>query len=156
MFPMLDVHGYQTRQLASNFTHFRYDQGEEESLPPGIRNALQQLVTSQRVRSKAYYYRYFKNYAIGLHKAFKSIGKQVRKGGTIVIFIRDTVAADILFETHKIIEQTLEQESFVLDQDLGAVQKTIRNHVGVIRGNRNIGLYGLAQREWWLVYRKEV
>ena len=156
MFPMLDVHGYQTRQLASNFTHFRYDQGEEESLPPSIRDALQQLVTSQRVRSKAYYYRYFKNYAIGLHKAFKSIGKQVRKGGTIVIFIRDTVAADILFETHKIIGQTLEQESFVLDQDLGAVQKTIRNHVGVIRGNRNIGLYGLAQREWWLVYRKEV
>ena len=68
-----------------------------------------------------------------------------------MLFVRDTVRKDILFATASLAETTMRRVGFrVKTKHLHVV----RHHVGLRRKGEAGGLFGLAQREWWLCFER--
>lgn len=122
-------------------------------LPKKIRVALDRVKKDHAAYSESYYYPFFRNYAVALTKSLKYLPSLLRRQGMLAIVVRDTVRKDILFPTGELISAVLTSKDCGLEQVEGA-QHVIRHHVGLLRKSSTQGLYGLAQQEWWLVFRK--
>jgi hypothetical protein len=75
----------------------------------------------------------------------------VRPGGIVAVFIRDTTRKDILFPAGQLVRDAL-----CTTGDFQEFQKRsviVRHHLGLRRKDA-AGLYGLAQREWWLCFKR--
>lgn len=123
------------------------------SLPEFIRDVLNQIREDTRHKASAsYYYPFFLNYAVSMTRAFTSLGKELARGGQIVVFVRDTLRKDILFRAGDLVEHVLRRSGVNKTVEKRAV--LIRHHVGLMRQNTQAGIHGLAQREWWIVMKK--
>ncbi len=123
-------------------------------LPKTIQNALEDIrKDSDSKASERYYFPFFYNYAVAIQKSLDNMAKILNDNGTIVIFFRDTVRKDILFPVNTLVRTVLEDNhKFTL---LKSTKEIIRNHVGLLRyRSSKPSLYGLAQREWWLAFKK--
>jgi hypothetical protein len=127
---------------------------DEAILPRTIRRVLEEIRNDAEWRaSESYYYPFFRNYAISLARSLRHVALRLRPGGTLIIFVRDTVRKDIMFPTADLIKRVL-----VHDQGMREVSRrklVLRSHVGLLRKGAAGGVYGLAQLEWWLAFRKE-
>ena len=123
-----------------------------DHLPLVVRQPLEQIKNDvSNVASDSYYFPFFANYAIQLRLALLRMASRLREGGRLILFIRDTVRKDILLPSASLVELVLcENDCFVLS---ARRNHTVRSHIGVIRRDA-LGLYGSAQREWWLVFEK--
>lgn len=152
----LDINYIKSQQVGSTVVKtFDHENFDYESLPPIIRDSLEKILKENNEhKDSLYYYKFFSRYALSLQKSLINMSKCVRKGGIIIIFIRDTVRKDILFPTSQLISETLLQQKYRILKE--PEQKIIRSHIGLLRkNNTKPGLQGLAQREWWLSYQKD-
>ena len=129
-----------------------YSEGEKQ-LPRFIRVALQEIQSDQTKYSENYYYPFFRNYAVSLMHSMKHLAERLRVNGTLMVFVRDTVRKDVLFPTGRLITSALTGKSVGLVR-LDAEKQIIRQHIGFVRKASSKGVYGLAQQEWWLVFKK--
>lgn len=127
---------------------------DEAILPRPIRKVLEDIRADSNWRASAsYYYPFFRNYAISLAKGLPHIASRLRPGGTLVIFVRDTVRKDIMFPTAELISSILVKRLHM--REVSREKRILRSHVGFLRKSSAGGMYGLAQLEWWLAFRKE-
>lgn len=127
--------------------------GEEARLPKAVRDALEEIRRDPTEFSESYYYPFFRNYAVSVARALRAASARLKAGGTMIVFVRDTVRKDVLFPTGELVSEVLTRKPAGLrrvDQE----RRIIKSHVGFLRKASNRGLYGLAQQEWWLVFRK--
>lgn len=124
------------------------------SLPTKTQDALEEIRKDRTSKaSETYYYPFFANYAISLRKALINLGDKLRDGGYLIIFIRDTVRKDVLFSASTLVEDVLKENCKF--SHIRTNNEIIRNHVGLLR-NKGLkpSVYGIAQRESWLAYKK--
>jgi hypothetical protein len=140
-------------QIGSNVIRGISTNKEDEArLPKGILEVLMAIRNdAESYAAKRYYYPFFRNYAVSLARAVTRLSGQTREDGTLVVFVRDTVRKDILFPTGLLVEQILAQAGF---RSLRKERQIVRRHVGLLRRGSSNGLYGLAQQEWWLSFRR--
>lgn len=123
-----------------------------ESLPGFVRSALEEIKCDPAAYSSSYYYPFFLNYALSLSTALRCICNRVRSKGTVIVFVRDTARKDVMFPTNRLVSAMFRQKGqFEL---VDKQRHIVRHHIGFIRKNAARGLFGLAQQEWWLVFRK--
>jgi len=140
-------------QLGSTVIRGRTTSLEEEtSLPRVVIEALNEIRKDTSWRSDTYYYPFFRNYAVALSRSLKNIAGHLKSGGMFIIFARDTVRKDVLFPTGELIKGVL---SSVGVNEVGRDKKIYKEHIGLLRKSSSRGLYGLAQQEWWLAFRKD-
>jgi len=125
---------------------------DEAIVPPRIRKILREIRDDDSKASASYYYPFFRNYAISLCKSLHHIAPRLKSGGLLIMFVRDTVRKDVMFPTAEMIK-------FVIQKQIGfrlvdREQRILRHHVGFLRKSSAGGMYGLAQVEWWLAFRK--
>jgi DNA modification methylase len=126
---------------------------EEMQLPKTIRQSLFDIRNDADWKaSESYYYPFFRNYAISMMRSLKQIENKLLPGGTLVVFVRDTVRKDIMFPTAELVQSVLVRSSKM--KLLRTEKKVVRTHVGLLRKSAPSGMYGLAQLEWWLAFRK--
>jgi len=126
---------------------------EEARLPKPIRQALVDIRSDPDWKaSESYYYPFFRNYAVSMMRSLNQIASKLRPGGILVMFVRDTVRKDVMFPTAELIRSVLVSglKMKVLDKE----KRVVRTHVGLLRKSSPSGMYGLAQLEWWLAFRK--
>lgn len=140
-------------QLGSNIIRGRATLDEEESvLPEPVRDALVRIRSDARAKaSNSYYYPFFRNYAVAMRRAAMRIASLVAAKGMVVVFVRDTVRKDVLFPTADLIASTLSEYGL---QKVAPVSQVVRRHIGLRRRREAHGLHGLAQQEWWLIFKK--
>jgi hypothetical protein len=127
---------------------------EEVLLPEPVRIVLDTIRQDKISKaSDSYYYPFFRNYAVSLRRAVKNIVNALKPGGQLTMFVRDTARKDIVFPTAGLIEATL-QECEGMERLLPTEAHVVRKHIGLRRRREGTGLRGLAQQEWWLVYKK--
>jgi hypothetical protein len=127
--------------------------GEETRLPKIVRIALDEIRKDPTEFSESYYYPFFRNYAVSLDRSLRTTASRLESGGTLIIFVRDTVRKDVLFPTGELVSEVLTGKSVGLrrvDQE----RRVIKSHIGFLRKASSRGFYGLAQQEWWIVFRK--
>jgi hypothetical protein len=120
-------------------------------LPRSVREALRSIQHHPAWGSSWYYYPFFAKYAVDLDAACRHIAGLLRRKGIAVIFGRDTIRKDTLFPTADVVVHAMRSSGCDVARRERAI---IRSHIGNMRMSRDIGLYGRAQREWWLVLRK--
>jgi hypothetical protein len=126
---------------------------EEMQLPKTIRQSLFDIRNDADWKaSESYYYPFFRNYAISMMRSLKQIENKLLPGGILVVFVRDTVRKDIMFPTAELVRSVLVRGSKM--KLLRTEKKVVRTHVGLLRKSSSSGMYGLAQLEWWLAFRK--
>jgi hypothetical protein len=125
----------------------------ERRLPRPVRSALNEIKEDPSDYSMTYYYPFFRNYAITLMDALINISKHLKTGGTFVVFVRDTVRKDVLFPTGELVTRVLTGSDCRLKVQCEE-RLIIKSHIGFLRKATSRGLYGLAQQEWWLAFRK--
>lgn len=157
MFRAIDVQSLQARQIGSNVVRGKHVDAESlerllDPLPPMVRNSLLQIRDEPTPSSGTYYFPFFTNYAVALSNALRNLAALLRPGGALIIFVRDTVAKDVLFPTAELVQGVLAFSGLAKTQEQ---QRIIRSHIGLRRRNARAGLYGIAQREWWFAFRKE-
>lgn len=133
------------------------DEEVKSQLPDVIVEALHEIrLDKENKASGSYYYPFFLNYSISLMQCLGQIAQKLKPGGKLIIFVRDTVRKDILFPSGLLIEKVLERRGdFKLIPELRK-QRIIRHHIGMLRKDKSkAGVYGMAQREWWLVFQKQ-
>lgn len=150
----LDTSSVKSDQIGTTVvTKRRPTTADISSLPNFIQHVLEAIRSDGAHKaSESYYHPFFANYAFSLHNGFKHIGQRLQRNGHIVVFIRDTIRKDVLFPAGKLVEETL--KSVGVDEIVEKKEVIIRHHVGLRRKDAQSGMYGLAQREWWLVMRK--
>jgi hypothetical protein len=124
-------------------------------LPKEIQKSLAEIRKDKSSRaSESYYYPFFCNYAISLRKALSNMAIKLKNEGTLILYIRDTVRKDILFPAGMFVERILEDFGFT-SIDNNNKKHIIRSHIGILRlrGSKP-SVYGMAQIEWWLAFRK--
>ncbi len=124
-----------------------------ELLPSEVQDALSRIRTDDLYASDTYYYPFFLNYAIDMRRVFTALGHILPRGGSIVVFVRDTVRKDVLFPVGRLVESSLASvgvRSLVEKREV-----IVRAHVGLRRRESHNSVHGLAQREWWMAFRKE-
>ncbi len=138
-------------QLATNEKHV-VDATALRALPRSTRATLETIRTEPAWGSENYYFPYFANYAIRLWEACQRLAAAVARGGKAVVFVRDTVRMDTLFETGDLVEKAFQVAGFSIARHEETV---IRSHYGNVRKARKISLLGRAQREHWLVFERQ-
>jgi len=121
-------------------------------LPRNIRVALQSIKAHSAWASASYYYPFFATYALDLDRACRAMAGMLRTGGKAILFGRDTVRKDTLFPTIEIVSHAMRAGGCTVIRKEGAI---IRSHIGNMRVSTDVGLFGKAQREWWLVLEKQ-
>jgi len=121
-------------------------------LPLPVRRALRAIRSDTTKASASYYFPFFANYAIRLHKAIRRAGELLARGGVGVVFVRDTPRKDILFPTGLLAKSALERAGCRVSEEITHV---IRGHIGMRRRREHTSLQGLAQREWWLRFEHQ-
>jgi hypothetical protein len=127
------------------------DGSQLNALPRSVRSALAHIREHPAWGSSWYYYPFFARYAIDLDATCRHVAAMLRRKGMAVIFGRDTIRKDTLFPTIDVVVHAMRSGSCDIVQRERAI---IRSHIGNMRVSRDVGLYGKAQREWWLVFRK--
>lgn len=131
---------------------WREDEPALKRVPPFIRRTLNLIQHDESGKaSESYYYPFFRNYATATCGCFEHIARKLAPRGTLIVFIRDTTRKDVLFEAGRMIETVLRQHGLTLCAKREAV---IRHHVGMRRRDAPATVYGLAQREWSMAFRK--
>jgi hypothetical protein len=157
IFPHLQPAILKSEQLGSNIVrHKSLDPEDVASLPKNIIAVLHAIrdETDRPRASASYYYPFFAHYAIDLARAVRNLAHRLLPGGTCVFFVRDTVAKDVLFPTGDLVQQTvLDTGTFV---KIGDQRQIIRRHIGLRQRKRRVGIYGIAQQEWWLAFQRGV
>src|SRR5258708_6974393 len=126
---------------------------EEGELPRVIQRALKEIrKDTANVASESYYYPFFANYAVSLKRMLVNIERRVRKGGQMMFFVRDNVRKADIFPTVRLISVMLFSAGWQL---AGREKKVVRQHLGMRRRASRSGLYGFAQTEWWLAFRRK-
>lgn len=141
------------QQIGTNVVRSRYPPAKDIArLPRSMIRTLNAIRDDRFGKdSDTYYYPYFANYAIDLMKAIENCAQHVRQRGTFMLFVRDTIRKDVLFGTGSLAEATMRRLGFrVRTKQLHVV----RAHVGLRRKGEAGGLFGLAQREWWLCFER--
>lgn len=134
----------------------RKDDDLEENvqhLPKSTQLELSQIRESNAYASKSYYYPFFRQFALDLHGGMQHSIEATPRALKWLVFIRDTTRKDVLFSSHAICESVMEAKGFMrrTENDL----QIVRNHVGLLRRSKaQTAVYGLAQREWWLVFER--
>lgn len=123
-----------------------------QHLPTVALKALEDIRNDAAVASANYYYPFFRAYAEGLAAAMECAAALLKKKGIMIVFVRDTVRKDVLFPTGQIVTDLM-QETCNLEP-ANETRKIIKGHVGQLRQKSKSGLYGLAQQEWWLAFRR--
>jgi hypothetical protein len=143
------------QQLGSTVVEGKIVSSEEEGrLPKVVRQSLDEIRADKNWKASAsYYYPFFRNYAISLARSLYQMYSKLRGEGTVVIFVRDTVRKDTMFPTAELVRSILIHELKM--REVGKERKILRHHVGLLRKGSATGLYGLAQQEWWLAFRKD-
>jgi hypothetical protein len=141
-------------QIGSTIVRNRPDAGvEERSLPSSVRKALTAIRTDRHFKaSESYYYPFFRNYALSLTRSLRNVARQLRRNGILIVFVRDTIRKDVLFPTGDLVISTLVKSLGFAE--VAREHTIIRAHIGLRRKQSTTGLYGLAQQEWWFVFRK--
>lgn len=124
----------------------------QTALPSFILETLDAIREDNAEASSRYYYPFFRNYAVTLQSALIQMGGRLKPGGLLVIFVRDTARKDVMFPTSDLIRDVLVR--FCNMQEVDRVRRIHRSHLGLLRRSSAVSLYGLAQREWWLTFRK--
>jgi hypothetical protein len=127
---------------------------EEAHLPNSILEALTAIREDKTEASARYYYPFFRNYALALQRSLIQIGGRLKPGGILVLFVRDTVRKDVMFATSELVRDVFIRCCNMREVD--RVRRIHRSHLGLLRKSSTVGLYGLAQREWWLTFKKSV
>jgi tRNA G10 N-methylase Trm11 len=141
------------QQIGTNVVRSRYPHEKDIARLPRSMIRTLNAIRDDKVGkdSDIYYYPYFANYAIDLMKAIEHSARHVRRRGTFILFVRDTVRKDVLFGTESLAQATMRRVGFrVRTRHLHVV----RTHVGLRRKGEAGGLLGLAQREWWLCFER--
>jgi len=140
-------------QIGSNVVEGLALRGDGSGTPPSVRRALRAIRTDPSPYSDTYYFPFFEHYAMGLGDAMRAIARVTRRGGIVVVFVRDTVRKDVLFPTGDLVTSVLTRgEGYRL---INSHEKVVRSHVGFRRKRgASSGLYGLAQRESWLAFKR--
>jgi hypothetical protein len=141
------------QQIGTTVVKGKKPQGSDTSrLPAFMRRTLRRIRDDELAKaSESYYYPFFANYAVALFDTFSNIADQLRSGGTAIVFVRDTTRKDTLFEAGKLVESSFRARNCIR---LAKNEVLIRRHVGMMRRGSPASMYGLAQREWWLIFRK--
>ena len=145
----------QVRQIGTTIVHDNKPAAPDISaLPAFIRRALKAIREDDTAKASAsYYYPFFANYALTLACALKNCACSLRRGGTLVVFVRDATRKDILLEVGRMVEVVLRESGLsIAAKDV----RVVRHHLGMLRKGAPAGIYGLAQREWWLALRRGV
>jgi hypothetical protein len=148
--------GLKARQIGSTVVRgVKAQEGEENLLPTKVREVLEVIRADRHSKaSGTYYYPFFKNYALGMRRAFRNLIGAIVDEGKLVVFVRNTVRKDIVFPTASLIESVLEGAGNM--ERLAPVEEHIvRKHIGLRRRREMSGIHGLAQQEFWLLYRKK-
>jgi hypothetical protein len=136
--------------IGSNQTRQPHD-AELRRLPRSVRSALSKIRSHEAWGSSWYYYPFFASYAVDLDSACRQMSMLLRRKGTAIVFGRDTVRKDTLFPTIDVVSHAMRSSGF----DVSIREhRIIRSHLGNMRTSTEVGLYGKAQREWWMVLRK--
>lgn len=142
-----------SEQIGSTVVKGKRPSPEEELLLPSfISESLDEIRKDTSWKSEAYYYPFFRNYALSLTHSLKNIVCHLKAEGILVIFVRDTVRKDVLFPTAKLVQFVLNTLGLV---EINKDRKIYKEHIGLLRKASTRGLYGLAQQEWWIAFRKE-
>ncbi|MCA9139599.1 MAG: hypothetical protein KDB00_22655 [Planctomycetales bacterium] len=126
---------------------------EEKLLPAYVRSSLSEIRDDPTKYSDIYYYPFFRNYAVTLAAGMRILARKLRVGGTMLVFIRDTTRKDVLFQAGRLVSSVLTSADSGLTETV-CERKVIRQHIGYVRKSSSKGLYGLAQQEWWLAFKK--
>jgi len=152
LFKDIDIEEIKSKQVGSIVVRGKSFSAEDISvLPKCVQEPLRKIYADPSRYSMNYYFPFFMDYAKGITKAMNHMASRLAIGGIIVIFVRDTVRKNVMFPTRELIAETLERSgcSHVNTED-----KVIDRHIGFVRKASAQGLYGHAQREWWLIYRR--
>lgn len=128
-------------------------ENEVRLLPKPTRDTLREIKNDPTIYSKNYYYPFFRNYAVTLSRALIHVAARLSPGGTFMVFVRDTVRKDILFSTGDLVRSILVSKQCGLKLET-TERRVIKQHIGFVRKSSSRGLYGLAQQEWWLSFRR--
>lgn len=148
-----DVESLKRKQVGTTVVEGIDNSNREKELPRFMRKALHDIRSDPTEYSEVYYYPFFRNYAVSLMDGLKSMADRLRVNGTILVFVRDTVRKDVLFETGKLVTSVLKSKECGLVK-IDSEKRIIRSHIGYVRKASASGLYGLAQQEWWLAFQK--
>lgn len=122
-------------------------------LPKSVRTALHEIADDPTKYSRSYYYPFFRNYAISLADSLRNAASYLRKNGQMIVFIRDTVRKNVLFPSGDLVKSVLTSKRVGLKLD-DSVKTVIKQHIGNIRPVTTPSVYGMAQLEWWMRFRK--
>lgn len=148
-----DPTAVKARQIGTTVVHARKPTDAAiAALPSFMRTTLKQIRDDDGAKASAsYYYPFFCNYAISLSSSFVHLVGKMRSGCTAVVFVRDTVRKDTLFQAGRLVDEIFRSRGCIR---LAKHEVVIRHHVGMMRRSSPASMFGLAQREWWLVFRK--
>jgi hypothetical protein len=139
-------------QIGSTVVERKTTSSEDEAvLPYRIRQVLSDIRLDKGKASETYYYPFFRNYAISIARSLPHIVSKLTPGGLLIFFVRDTVRKDIMFPTADMIASIVSKLGF---RQVQRERHILRHHVGFLRKSSAGGMYGLAQLEWWLAFRK--
>lgn len=128
-------------------------EAELKKLPSVIRRNLFTIRDDKERYSKSYYYPFFRNYAVALMKGLENAATQLRPGGSLFVFVRDTVRKDVLFPTGELVQRVLTKKAIGM-LHVESERQVIKAHIGNVRQGSTSGVYGKAQLEWWMHFRK--
>ncbi|QIZ79088.1 hypothetical protein [Thalassovita gelatinovora] len=139
-------------QIASTVTKGRqFHESDLDAIATDVSRSLKEIRDSKEYASIGYYYPYFANFCLDLHKSILSAAAASASAKMWLVFIRDTTRKDTLVESHRVVEFALEQAGFRRTDDTEF--DIVRSHIGVARkGYAKQTLHGLAQREWSLIF----
>ena len=123
------------------------------NLPKKTKKVLEKIRTDTAKYSESYYYPFFQMYAQSMASATRHMAEKLRKKGKLIVIVRDTVRKDQLFSTSEMVSEIVQREYGF--SEIECTQKIVKGHVGQLRKNSVSGVYGLAQQEWWLSFRKD-
>lgn len=146
----VDIKAIKAGQLGTNLVR-----GQEfsERLPTSVESALRRIKKDPSPFSETYYYEFFRRYAHELVQQCDHIANSLAPGGLTVIFVRDTVRKDVRFPTAELVDWALRRQHRLTAVDTKSI--VVRSHVGYRRRNQVKGLFGLAQEEHWLAFKRE-
>jgi hypothetical protein len=149
----LDAFRIKSLQLGTTVVRNKHPlEADLEQLPSAVRQAVEQIKNDVgNLASERYYFPFFANYAIQLRLSLLRMASRLHTRGKLVLFIRDTVRKDILFPSASLVELVLCEDDWFVPS--AKYHNTVRSHIGVVRRSSS-GLYGSAQREWWLIFEK--
>ncbi len=124
-----------------------------EELPKETAEVLEMIREDKAKYSASYYFPFFQMYAQTLAMSIRSLCRLLRKNGTLIVIVRDTVRKDSLFSASQLVRRIATHEFNF--SEIKCTQKIVKGHVGQLRKGAVSGVYGLAQQEWWLSFKKD-